>query len=569
VDEQWEDDNYLYYSNIFVWGGPVGQINLKFSETEGDSHWGYDPDTHVFSFLNTIENVGPSVSGEFRVRHYLYSPSVGYISLYPKTISSLAASGKYPINESYDLDSISNLPDGDYSVVAFIDDQEIITETDETDNFGSFVPGAAPMFFYTNSTKANLSDYTDGVDFLNSISLEYYPDYHYIGFSGTIANYGVSNAPPFQVGFYISEDTNIDPSEDYFLVGYNFPLGLAETSVERLYNGQTVYFDLDAFISEIPPGTYYFGYYIDDQNTVDEYTETDNSLCFGEPSEAIEWTVPYCQGDYEPDGDIDGLDLYFFAYDLNAGIYQNEDIPLFASNFGRNTCASHSSGASAMSQLSIPVESSLITNNSESVQTTESKIVSSTTIQASSLSSKINWKPIEVIEKKALTQETETSKEIFSVKEVNWTSASGQKSTAIGDIEWLITNIQYSESDSILVSVTDAMGNVEEKTIKLVYEEIFPLDSKHLPQKWLRRFNYTYTFDEKYLQATYPSAAEITLFCWPDEIKVIDDYNVTENPETSAQTGENNFRINWNILCDSKQKDILFLDIPVEEFKTE
>ena len=574
VDEQWEDDNYLYYSNIFAWDGPSGDINLKFCETQGDSYSAYDPATHVFSFLNTIENDGLSVSAGFRVRHYLYSPSIGYILLDTEGINSLQSSEKYPINRAYDLDSISGLPNGDYSIVAFIDDQEIITETDETDNFGSFAEGAALMFNYTNSTKPDLRLYTNESQGAYN-SMLYLPETHEVLFRNAFANYGTSDAPLPMYGYYLSKDQIINPKDDYLLFYSYISEGIAGGHIWKMTSPYIA--NLDNYIAEIPLGTYYFGVYIDDDFAIDEFNENNNFGCFVDESQIIEWRGPFCNDDLEPDGDVDGLDLINFAISYASGVLQAEDIPIFAQNFGRTNCDYIESGE--MVQQSAASSSTNALDDPESFQTNipasyakptslvPSRQESFTTQNLSSSSEprKINWKPIEKTQTPVATGEVGISTGIFSVEEVNWTSSSGQNGTAIGDIEWLIKNIKYSGTDSITVNVTDTMGEVREKTIRFVYEEILPLNSKYLPQEWLRRFSYTYNFDENYIQTSPPSAAELTLFCWPDEIRVVDDYNITEILETIAQPGgENSFEIKWNILCDSKQKDILYLDIPIE-----
>ena len=55
-----------------------------------------------------------------------------------------------------------------------------------------------------------------------------------------------------------------------------------------------------------------------------------------------------CQGDFEPDGDVDGLDLNIFnaAYAIgyltadldNSGVLDTNDLAVFAADFGRTDC---------------------------------------------------------------------------------------------------------------------------------------------------------------------------------------------------------------------------------------
>ncbi len=578
VAESWEDDNTSYFSGFFVWGGATGPANLTFSTIETEHSWSYNTTTHELYLRNTIENTGSFQSGEFRVRRYLYSSDVGYILYDSEIIEELLPSGKQPLINTVDLDEISGLPNGSYSIVVFIDDQEVIDETDETDNFGSFVAEGDSMFVYNNSLKANLGFYSNSDQGIYN-SMAYYPENHFIYFRSGIGNYGQTAAPSFKVGYYLSEDTVIDPNEDYFLFYWLLPNGLLGGSAS---GSDIITRSLDVYAPDLPVGTYYFGMYIDPEFAVDEYDEllSDNSAYFGDLSQIIEWTGPYCDGDFEPDGDVDGSDLEVFITEYSAGSYQAEHIPIFTQNFGKNNCATLPVGTESAqqstssvipaetvnSQLLGEVSSNLELSVQTVLQTKEPLIVSTASKEAD-----MSWPLIEDYAPssetvQAETQEKERTPDEFVIKEISWSASNNQDGVVSGELEWQINEINLELGTNIInLIVTDALGNIAEKEIQVVYNEILTEDgTTRLPEQWTRRLTYEFNFDETDSEDTTITAADVTIWLWPDKIIMTDDYLNSDDLGSNRITTEDGFQYHWSMECDGLNKKILYLDLPSE-----
>lgn len=102
----------------------------------------------------------------------------------------------------------------------------------------------------------------------------YYPDEVANGrnyqISGEVQNDGLDNIErSFNISIYISDDTNIDPDNDVFL---------KDLSIDGVGgNGGTTPFNTNIVIpDEVYEGTRYFGFIVDNGNTIPETDETDN-----------------------------------------------------------------------------------------------------------------------------------------------------------------------------------------------------------------------------------------------------------------------------------------------------
>ncbi len=109
---------------------------------------------------------------------------------------------------------------------------------------------------------------------------------------GRIKNTGTVrvSANTFEVRFYASADTTIDPAVDHQIAGGTFPNAIEPGNFYR--------FNLAALVN-IPPGTYYVGWIIDCTNAVAETNESNNTVCittFRLTIRATKVTVPNVEG---------------------------------------------------------------------------------------------------------------------------------------------------------------------------------------------------------------------------------------------------------------------------------
>ena len=59
----------------------------------------------------------------------------------------------------------------------------------------------------------------------------------------------------------------------------------------------------------------------------------------GQTTGEIDFTLSgFCEGDSEPDGDLDGKDLAVFVDRFAAGLVDEDDLLVFAADYGRTDC---------------------------------------------------------------------------------------------------------------------------------------------------------------------------------------------------------------------------------------
>ena len=274
VDETNESDNDWYFIDQMTWDG-CGQPNLtRYTGTGAIRSCSYNTSTHVLTLNYSVVNNGTTAAGAFRVGWYLSdNTSIGsgdpFLTSY--YISTLAVGAYRNTTNTKDVDDLCPLAAGVYYVMVYIDYQDTVDETSESDNIWYFID---QMTWGGCDTKPNLTDYT-GTGANNSFS--YNTLQHRLTLSFSVQNDGDATAGAFRTGWYLSDNTTISTSDHY--VDHDAVSSLAVGS----YATFTASKDLDGFCGtpdEIPSGVYYVGVIIDDHFDIDEKDENDNNFYF-------------------------------------------------------------------------------------------------------------------------------------------------------------------------------------------------------------------------------------------------------------------------------------------------
>jgi len=202
-----------------------------------------------------VENGGPGYAGPFEVAIYLSTNSaitfldtrLGSIS-YPHLVSGENAF----FEEVYNVTGL--LDPGDYWVGAIADDTHTVTEHDEDNNDRAGNIIELPCL---------QADVDLRVTSLSALCMSN----NSMRFNGVVTNTGSESTLPFSLGYYLSPDANITPT-DMRIGSEIIAPGLGGSS-SRVYDRT---FDLSA----IPPGTWYAGVYTDDQFNILELNENNN-----------------------------------------------------------------------------------------------------------------------------------------------------------------------------------------------------------------------------------------------------------------------------------------------------
>jgi hypothetical protein len=241
------------------------------------------------------------------------------------------------------------------------------------------------------------------------------------------------------------------------------------------------------------------------------------------------YTYSFISSDFDGDGDVDGLDVYALITNLTSGALQSDYIPTFAQSFG------YSPGM-VMQMTSFPQ-----TNSSMSL----SGSMTSDNLALSKAQSS-----------------SEDNIDAFKIEEISWIASNGQHGLATG--EWIrqINNFSLDPGENHLkLIVQDAAGNIAEKDIKVVYNEILSENGTGSLEKWVRRLTYNFKFENIDLEKTL-TAADLTVWLWPNKIIIIDDYLNLEDIDSNSITTENGYQYYRNMNCDNSNKDTLYLDLP-------
>ena len=214
------------------------------------------------SVTSRVKNQGAASASASDMGYYLSTDSIWDVSdlyLEDDQIDPLS-----PGSQDYETANFTipvNTPAGTNYILYVADYLSAITESNENNNVTyepiTVVPYKASLRTQANST--SLSVLATNV----SVSM-------------IVENIGVADAANFKVGYYLSIDGNITTSD--YLIGTSVVTSLTaggSTSESMTVNIAT--------IPNVPSGTYYLGFIVDYENTIDELDETDNVTSWQTP----------------------------------------------------------------------------------------------------------------------------------------------------------------------------------------------------------------------------------------------------------------------------------------------
>ena len=266
VVEYADYDNYVYFSSPQITYEEIPNL-VSYAGNGSDNKFSYNESNHSLSMTNSVKNDGNATAGSFRIAWYLSTDvnitTADYLIKHQNQGSLIAGSIRN-ISSSIDLDYVTGLPHGIYYLGALIDDQNLVNESDESDNIYVFND---PQVAFGDP---NLRIYT-GSGSLNSFV--YDVNTHAITVNNSIQNDGLAPTGNFRIGWYLSADANITTSDYQIIDAFQNPLAVGAT---RNINGSI---NLDN-VWGLPTGAYYLGFIVDDLNQIIENDETDNDYTF-------------------------------------------------------------------------------------------------------------------------------------------------------------------------------------------------------------------------------------------------------------------------------------------------
>jgi len=282
----------------------------------------------LFSFGSSITNTGNTPSGNFIIRAVLYDDlffedaNAAVIADLP--ISSILPGQTVPFN--FNNVAVPNTgAGGNHYIRWYIDVDTAVVAGTNVEPFATDVDGAIPEEDETNNTVQFLdSTYTlDVLDPSDNVNItdagvithsltgnrEIWTIGETLTFSMDITNDGIFSTDPdfpnprtlepFQVHFYLSQDTNITTSDI-----------LIETTTVAVSNpGVLLNLMPSQFLTDFdtPVGDYYIGWILDAANDITERDETDNVVLFNNGDTIITIKNPGANLDLEDAGDFSQL----------------------------------------------------------------------------------------------------------------------------------------------------------------------------------------------------------------------------------------------------------------------
>lgn len=186
-----------------------------------------------------------------------------------KRITSLAGFSSTNVSTSTDICGLSQqIPDGSYYILVQADQKNNVKESDETDNAIFFSGGP---HFNANCPKPNLT-----VDTTSTQSSINFQNNKTLSLNFEISNNGKEDVNQmFEVGVYLSSDPTISTGDQRISsISYN---SLNQNSTT---SGSVSQLDLCGSNLNIANGNYYVGVIVDDQSSILENDETDNTLAY-------------------------------------------------------------------------------------------------------------------------------------------------------------------------------------------------------------------------------------------------------------------------------------------------
>ena len=259
VDELDEDNNsYVFTSELLTL---VSLPNLTFNLPQNSfviNEFDVDVDLQV-------ENKGVVVSDPCKIGFYISTNNPVTVSDY--FIGEIALESLSP-DETSDktfsvnvLDEIPGLPEGEYYVAYLIDHENVIDESNESDNNYTYILEQIDNYFIPNLTFVPVQ---------NSIDINGYD----VTIDMQVENIGDLASDACKIGYFISQTNPVDLSAYY----------IGEKDVVSLNPDEevNVSFSVNVIqqIPDLPSGEYYVGYVIDYDDDVEEESEFDNNFTF-------------------------------------------------------------------------------------------------------------------------------------------------------------------------------------------------------------------------------------------------------------------------------------------------
>ncbi len=229
------------------------------------------PDSAVMGFpaagTVSIRNIGPQAAPGVRIEFQLVGAEMASPAIWLHEKTTREIPGLYQDTVPYEVTIPDGIEEGEYLLAVSISTTGV--ETNLTNNQGiSGVPirigKSTPK---TDRDKADLSVIIDSVSGLN-----FTPGYPY-SLNYTVQNKGSGNAGTFYVGFFLSDDPEIEPSDIKVAdeIYYRAGLGMNETGISA-----------DLLSTGILPGSYHLGAIIDFTSKVNESDEENNRYLYPE-----------------------------------------------------------------------------------------------------------------------------------------------------------------------------------------------------------------------------------------------------------------------------------------------
>jgi trimeric autotransporter adhesin len=214
----------------------------------------------------TIKNQGPASTGAFRVGFYFatsatYTASAVMSNSYCAASSGVAAGAAWTCSGAISIPA--SLSPGAYYLIAYVDDQSQVTESNEANNWLAATTGLIMLANGTGQPDLLVTALTAPTSGTVGGSLA--------GLSVTAKNQGTTAAGTHRIGFYFSTSatytTSAVMSSSYCAASTGVAAGAAWTCSGAI--------SIPAWLS---PGGYYLIAYADDQSQVTESNETNNWL---------------------------------------------------------------------------------------------------------------------------------------------------------------------------------------------------------------------------------------------------------------------------------------------------
>ena len=243
IDESDENNNVWYFTtpitiNKYIDLTIYGNQNINYSSNN-------------LTFTNAIINNGNSAAFNFNISYYAKSLSGTYTYLGNKVIDYLGAGQTINLTFTKNICN-TNLSNNYYYFEFDIDGDEDIDESNENNN--NFI---TTYSYYKNCGVDLKQQYSNSASIVFSNNI--------LNINTTIINSGTDNSGPFSIGYYLSDNSSFN-NYTYFL-GYN--------DINNLGANLTFYDQFSKNLCElnIPNGTYYAGYFVDNFEEVNETDE--------------------------------------------------------------------------------------------------------------------------------------------------------------------------------------------------------------------------------------------------------------------------------------------------------